>query len=112
MTWLLDFLPWWTWYAAVGVVLLLTASFWWPLASAAWMLVPERLRKIIVGLVAVLAAVAGAYLAGRNRGTSNERARQKARDAKATKTRLETNDAVARMDDPAVKQRLDRWLRD
>jgi hypothetical protein len=108
MSWLLDFLPWWTWYAAVGITLCLTVPWWWPFATWAWSIMPNWLRGALGGAVAIMAA----YLAGRNRGTSNERARQQARDAKATKTRLETNDAVDKLSDPDRKRALDRWMRD
>lgn len=108
MSWLLDFLPWWTWYAVAGVALLLTIPWWWPLFNLVWAWLPSWAKSVIIGVGVAL----GAYLAGRNRGSSNERARQKARDANAIKTRLETNDAVARMDDATRKQRIDQWVRD
>lgn len=108
MNWLLDFLPWWIWYAAVGAALVFTLPWWMPTAVLLWGRLPPWARFLLGGVLAVLAA----YLAGRNRGTSNERARQKARDAKAVRQRTETDSEVERKSDDQVKKELERWNRD
>lgn len=108
MSWILDWLPWWTWYAVAGSALFFTAPWWMPFARIVWGLLPSWARAAIITIVVAL----GAWLAGRNRGASNERARQKAKDAAAVKTRTETDNAIDHLDPATRKRRLDKWLRD
>lgn len=108
MSWLLDFLPWWTWYAVVGAVLAFTLPWWLPLAKIVWAFLPAWARFVLGGFLAALAA----YLMGRNTGTRNERERQRERDARAEAQRRETNEEIERKPDDQVNKDLERWNRD
>lgn len=102
--WLIDLVPWWLW-ALLGVIALAASwQWWWPL----WAALPRWLKEALVAIATGILI----YLAGRNRGTANERARQKAADAQAIKRRKEIDDEVARLPPADRDRRLDRWMRD
>lgn len=104
MKWLLDFIPYWLWIIIAGGALIATFPLW----SGVWALMPKTL-KVALGTVV---AVGVAYLAGRNRGVSNEKQRQKDADAKAVKRRLDTNAEVDHLPAADRDRELGKWMRD
>lgn len=108
MNWLLDWLPWWVWPATIGLGLLLTFQFWWPLALTIWNALPNWARLALVGLTGGFLA----YLAGRNKGRRNAAEEQRRKDAAAVQKRLEVEQKVQRMTPAERKRELDSWLRD
>jgi len=107
MDWLsyaFNFVPWWAWVAG-GVVLV--AVFWQPV-FAFWVAAPKWLRTTIVSAGALLAV----YVAGRNKGSKDERDRRAKADARAVQTRKETDDEVRNLPADNLDRRLGRWMRD
>lgn len=100
----LNAVPAWVWGIALAIILALTIQWWLPI----WLSLPRWLKGLIIGLGALFAA----YLLGRNKGFRDEQARRDKANANAIKNRNEVNDAIGKMDAPAVDKRLDRWLRD
>lgn len=106
LSWAFNFVPWWV-YPAIGIVLV--AVFWQPI-FAIWNLLPKGVKALLVGAgVAVMT-----YVAGRNKGSKDERAHRDALDAKAYKRKQEIKDDVAKLPDSAVDDELRRngWMRD
>lgn len=104
MTWILDYVPYWAWIIIAGVLLIATYPLW----STIWLVIPKPVKIAL----AAIGAVAVAYLAGRNRGVSNEQQRQKDADAKAVKRRLDTNEEVGKLDPGTRDKQLGGWMRD
>jgi hypothetical protein len=104
MSLILDYVPWWVWPTLIAAGLAVTFPWWSPL----WLAAPRWLKA----LLAFAAAVFAAYSAGRYRGATNERQRQKDADAQATKRRLETNAQVNNLPPGDRDKQLNRWMRD
>lgn len=108
MAWIIDWLPWWFWWIAVGAAAFLTAPYWLPAALWVWGRLPPWAKGALIAAAAVLTA----YVAGRNRGRRNAADEQARRDAEASKRRLETNEAIRRLTDPERSKERERWERD
>lgn len=108
IAWVIDWVPWWGWATLVGVVLLFTLQFWYPLAVTIWNALPSWARWGLIGVTGGFLA----YLAGRNKGRRNAAEEQRRKDAAAIKARLESNQRVERMSPAAKKRELDKWMRD
>ena len=104
LSWAFNFVPWWMWPVGLLVAAIVTWQFWAPI----WALLP---RPVKVALAAV-GAVSVAYIAGRNRGSKDERDQRAKKDARAVQTRKETDDEVRNLPDADVDRRLDKWMRD
>lgn len=104
INWIIDSIPWWVYVAAGIIVLAATYQFWLPI----WALMPNWM-KIAFGAVA---AIAAAFLAGRNRGADDERKQREKNDAVAVDNRKEVDKAVDALDKPALDKRLNKWMRD
>jgi protein-S-isoprenylcysteine O-methyltransferase Ste14 len=103
-SWLFNFIPWWAWIVAAAVALGFTFQFWAPI----WAVMPKWLKATII----FLASVAAAFIAGRNRGSKDERDMRQQADAHAVERRKDTDHEVANLDKPAADDRLKPWLRD
>lgn len=99
-----NFIPWWVWFVAALVGLALTIQFWTPI----WAVMPTWMKVVLGAIGAVLMA----YVAGRNRGSKDEREQRAKADARAVQTRKETDDEVRNLSPSDVDKRLDRWNRD
>lgn len=104
LSYLLNFIPWWVW-TVIAVVLL--AVFWQPV-MAFWLGAPKWLKGLILGAGALLTA----YVAGRNKGSKDERDRRVKADAHAIQNRKDVDDEVRNLSPSDVDKRLDRWRRD
>jgi hypothetical protein len=104
VSWVFNFIPWWVWLVATLVAAGLTVQFWSPI----WAIMPAWMKATLV----FVGAVALAFLAGRNRGSKDERDMRKEADAHAVERRKDIDHEVANLDKPAADQRLDRWMRD
>lgn len=104
LSWLFNFMPWWVWLAIVVVLL---AVFWQALLPV-WLALPKWLKGIILGAGALFTA----YIAGRNRGSKDERDQRAKADARAVQTRKETDDEIRNAPAADVDRRLDKWMRD
>lgn len=102
--WLFNFVPWWVWAVGLLVAAIATYQFWAPI----WALTPRWLKAVIVGAGALLTA----YVAGRNRGSKDERDRRAKADARAIQTRKETDDEVRNLPADDLNRRVDKWMRD
>jgi hypothetical protein len=71
-------------------------------------LLPRSMKVAPTAVVAVLVA----YIAGRNRGSKDERVHRAKKDARAVQTRKETDNEVRNLPDADVDRRLDKWMRD
>lgn len=108
MSWILDWLPWWIWWAAAGVAALLTFQLWFPIALAVWNLLPGWARAALIGAAGVITAL----LIGRNQGARNEAERQRQRDARAAQARVQSDARVDRMSDADKDKAMKQWQRD
>jgi len=107
MDWLsyaFNFVPWWVW-TVIAVVLL--AVFWQALLPI-WLALPKWLKGLILGTGALLTA----YVAGRNKGSKDERDRRAKADAHAIQNRKDVDDEVRNLSPSDTDKRLDRWYRD
>lgn len=103
-SWLFNFIPWWVW-TVIAVVLL--AVFWQPV-MAFWLGAPKWLKGLILAAGALLTA----YIAGRNKGSKDERDRRAKADASAIKNRKEIDDEVRNRPAARIDSDLDKWMRD
>lgn len=95
--WVISLVPWWAWLGLAAAVFGVVWRVWgWQGAVVA-----------LGGLVAVLS-----YGRGRTDAYRDERSRQDRRNLDAVKERNRIDDEVGRMDDSAVDDDWDRWLRD
>lgn len=104
IAWIFDHTPLWVWLLAGGAGLAASYTIWLPI----WGLLPKPAQAALIALAAVI----GAYLAGRNRGAANEQQRQKEQNAKAIQTRTEIDHEVRNLPDADLKRRGAKWLRD
>lgn len=104
LSWIFNFVPWWVWTVA-GVVLV--AVFWQVLAPI-WLVLPKWLKALILGVGALLTA----YVAGRNRGSKDERDQRAKADAHAIQNRKDVDDEVRNLPADDLDRRLDKWMRD
>jgi hypothetical protein len=96
--------PWWVWLVAVLVAAGFTVQFWLPI----WAVMPNWLKVTLAAVGAVLTA----YVAGRNKGSKDERDRRAKADAHAIQNRKDVDDEVRNLSPSDVDKRLDRWSRD
>lgn len=102
--WIFDNTPLWVWLAGGIAALAASYTLWLPI----WGLLPKPAQAALIALAAVI----GAYLAGRKRGADNATQRQKEQNAKAIQTRAEIDHEVRNLPDADLKRRGDKWLRD
>lgn len=96
--------PVWIWIVLAVVALAITVPYWLPV----WLGLPRWIK----GLIIVLGSLLVSYMFGRNKGFRDEQARREKASANAINNRNEVNDAITKMDAPAIDKRLDKWLRD
>lgn len=103
-SWASNFFPWQVWAAGFVVIAIVVAIYWAPI----WLMLPTWLKisLIFTGVVIVV------YVAGRNKGSKDERDMQKEREAGATQLREKVDATIQKLDGAAVQKRLDRWRRD
>lgn len=104
MSWLLDHIPWWAWVVAVVGGLAASAPWWLPF----WVGLPKPVKAALIAIGGGITA----YLAGRNAGADAAKQRDRERDAKALKTRLEVENDIRGMPKPDRDRALDKWMRD
>lgn len=102
-SWLFNFIPWQAWVVIALVVLGLTFQFWAPI----WLALPTWAKTAIVFVIVAFTA----YIAGRNRGSKDERDIQRRKEAGAVQQREKIDAEIKRLDDTALQKRLDRWTR-
>lgn len=103
-SWAFNFVPWWVWVVAVIIIAIITYQFWMPI----WLALPKWLKGLIIGAAALFTA----YVAGRNRGSKDERDQRAKADARAVQTRKETDDEIRNASAADIDRRLDGWMRD
>lgn len=99
-----NYVPWWVW-TVIAIVLL--AVFWQTLLPI-WLALPKWLKGLILGAGALLTA----YVAGRNKGSKDERDRRAKADAHAIQNRKDVDDEVRNLPADDLDRRLDKWMRD
>jgi len=104
LSWAFNYVPWWVWLVAVLVAAGFTVQFWLPI----WAVMPNWLKVALAAVGAVLTA----YVAGRNRGSKDERDRRAKADAHAIQNRKETDDEVRNLPADDLDRGLDKWMRD
>jgi hypothetical protein len=107
MDWLsyaFNFVPWWVWLIALIVAAGFTYQFWVPI----WAITPKPVKIALAAIAAVLTA----YVAGRNRGSKDERDRRAKADANAIQNRKDVDDEVRNLPADDLDRRLDKWMRD
>ena len=70
-----NFVPWWVWPVGLLVAAIVTWQLWAPI----WALLPRSMKVALTAVGAVLVA----YIAGRNRGSKDEREQRAKKDAQA-----------------------------
>jgi hypothetical protein len=103
-SWLFNFIPWWAWVVAAIIAAVLTYQFWLPI----WAMLPRPVKVALAAIAAVLTA----YVAGRNKGSKDERDRRAKADANAIKNRKDIDDEVRNRPAATVDRDLDKWMRD
>lgn len=104
ISWLFNFIPWWVW-TVIAVVLV--AVFWQALLPI-WLAFPKWLKGLILGAGILLTT----YVAGRNKGSKDERDRRAKADAHAIQNRKDVDDEVRNLPADDLDRRLDKWMRD
>jgi hypothetical protein len=104
LSWAFNYVPWWVWTV---IAIVLVAVFWQTLLPI-WLALPEWLKGLILGAGALLTA----YVAGRNRGSKDERDRRVKADAHAIQNRKDVEDEVRNLPADDLDRRLDKWMRD
>lgn len=99
MSWLFNHLPWWIWALVACVPIVI----FWPY----FMALPRPAKAALLALGGGIAA----YFAGRNRGAKDVEDKQKIKDAKATRTRLETDREVDLLTPADRDRKFTKWLR-
>lgn len=99
-----NFVPWWVWTIIVVVLL---AVFWQALLPI-WLALPQWLKGLILAGGALLTA----YVAGRNKGSKDERDRRAKADAHAIQNRKDVDDEVRNLPADDLDRRLDKWMCD
>ena len=107
ISFIIDHLPWWAYWAAIGFVALATLPMWWPVAVTIWTWMPNWMKALVIGIGAILTA----YAAGRNRGSKNERDRQAERSKNAEAHRDELHKEIEALPDSELDKRFNRWVR-
>jgi hypothetical protein len=103
LSWAFNYVPWWVWVVAVIVAAIFTYQFWMPI----WMALPKWLKGLILGSETLFTA----YVAGRNRGSKDERDQRAKADARAVHPK-ETDNEIRNAPAADVDRRLDGWMRD
>lgn len=107
MDWLsyaFNFVPWWVWGIGLLIAAIATWQFWAPI----WAVLPKPVKIVLATVGAILAA----YVAGRNRGSKDERDQRAKKDARAVQTRKETDDEIRNLPADDLDRRIDKWMRD
>lgn len=104
LSWAFNFVPWWAWVVAFIITTTLTWQFWAPI----WAVLPTPGKVALAAIGAALVA----YIAGRNRGSKDERDQRAKKDAHAVQTRKEIDDEIRNLPDADVDRGLDKWMRD
>jgi hypothetical protein len=99
-----NYVPWWVWTI---IVVVLVAVFWQALLPI-WLALPKWLKGLILAAGALLTA----YVAGRNKGSKDERDRRAKADANAIQNRKDVDDEVRNLPADDLDRRLDKWMRD
>ncbi|MGB6079091.1 MAG: hypothetical protein WBF99_06480 [Xanthobacteraceae bacterium] len=99
-----NYVPWWVWTI---IVIVLVAVFWQTLLPI-WLALPKWLKGLILGAGALLTA----YVAGRNKGSNDERDRRAKADAHAIQNRKDVDDEVRNLPADDLDRRFDKWMRD
>lgn len=107
MDWLsyaFNFIPWWVW----TIIVIVPVAVFWQALLPIWLALPKWLKGLIIGAGALLTA----YVAGRNRGSKDERDRRVKADANAIKNRKDIDDEIRNRPATRVDSDLDKWMRD
>ena len=111
MDFLGDYVPWWVWalfsIGGVGGGMLAAVFFFpalLPILLGLWNRSPLWLKAVLVGITGGVFA----YLAGRNTGSRNERARMKEKEDSAVRDRLEVKRETQKKTPSQVDEELDR----
>jgi|GEM_PF-2742585 len=104
LSWAFNFIPWWAWLVAAIIAAVLTYQFWLPI----WAVLPRPVKVLLAAIAAVLTA----YVAGRNKGSKDERDRRAKADANAIQNRKDVDDEVRNLPADDLDRRLDKWMRD
>lgn len=108
MSYIIDQIPWWVYL--LGALMGGSALFYFfsPILIPLWAATPKSV-KIALGAVGA-ALLAFAY--GLNKGNRDAKALRDKNNAQALNNRKEIDHEVSNLDEPAVDQRLDKWMRD
>lgn len=107
ISWAFNYIPWWVWIiitAGGGGAILAFVPGALALVVSIWNMLPRPIKFVLGGAAAVVVA----YLAGRNKGSKDERTMQAKRGAQATQNRKEINDEVRTMSPTKVDAELKR----
>lgn len=111
MSFLGDYVPWWVWlmFSTLGIGGGLAALIFFvpaalPVLLSIWNRCPLWLKAVLVGITGGVFA----YLAGRNAGSRNERARMKEKEDSAVRDRLEVKRETQKKTPSQVDEELDR----
>lgn len=107
ISWAFNYIPWWVWVLIAGggggaILAFVPGAL--ALVVSIWNALPKPVKVVLGGI----AAVAVAYVAGRNKGSKDERAMEARRNAQATQKRLEVNREVQQMSPTQVDAELKR----
>jgi hypothetical protein len=105
LSWMFNFVPWWVWLVIAGggggaILAFVPGAL--ALVVSVWNMLPRPVKVVLGGIVAILVA----YVAGRNKGSKDERDMNEKRGAQATAKRLEIKRDVQNLKPSEVDAQL------
>lgn len=105
MSWIFDHVPWWVWGLLLGgggtaALVFIPGAF--AFLSGIWAILPKPVKWALAGIGAIVAA----FLAGRNRGSKDERDKQKDLADNAARNRTEIDQQTRDLTDDQVDKKL------
>lgn len=107
-TFVVDHTPIWVWLTILGLVVGAAFYFLSPILVPLWNITPRWIKVVLAFIVSVILAA----LAGRYRGSQDERDKQNKANADALNKRKEVDSEVDKQTPEQTRQGLDRWYRD
>lgn len=99
-----NYIDWKIWIGIILVIAVLTFQIW----GTIWLALPLWMKVTIIFIVVAI----GAYFAGRNTGSKNERDLNNERNRKGEDLRNKIDENIRSLDEAALEKRAGRWYRD
>lgn len=108
MSWLLDHTPLWVYITAGLLASGALFYFFSPILIPLWNATPTWVKELLGAIAAIFAA----YIAGRTKGSKDERDRQAQASAEALQRRSKIDADIAKVPDAELDKRIGGFMRD